>query len=63
MANRDELITRVCDGFRSLAAALKVPEDQFDECRSGVHIMETTGLAHYAEHEPDICVRHEWEGI
>lgn len=40
-----------------VAAALKVPEDRFEEGRSAARIMETTGFGHYQEHLPPI---REW---
>lgn len=46
-----------------VAAALKVPEDRFEEGRSAARIMETTGFGHYQEHLPAIREWRTREGI
>jgi hypothetical protein len=37
-----------------VAAALKVPEDRFDEGRAAARMLETTGFGHYKEHSTQI---------
>ena len=44
-------------------AALKVPEDRFEEGRAAYRILFTTGIDHYKEHEPAIREWREREGI
>jgi hypothetical protein len=45
------------------AAALSVPEDRFEEGRAAHRIIFTTGIDHYAEHEPAIREWRQREGI
>ena len=46
-----------------VAAALKVPEDRFEEGRAAYRILFTTGIDHYKEHLPQIREWREQEGI
>jgi hypothetical protein len=45
------------------AAAAAVPEDRFEEGRAAHRIIHTTGIEHYAEHEPAIREWRRSQGI
>src|SRR5712692_1160577 len=46
-----------------VAAARTVPEDRFEQVKSGYRILHTTGIDHYREHMPPIREWRQRRGI